>query len=178
MKFLIQRTFCILVSENHIDMLQRIQSLFLLIITLIHLSLFFVPSLFWEIPVSGNHVTLTLTSMSLSYGVSGLEIEPISSFPWLLFIPNLLVIISSLMTVFQYKDRKRQLKFTRIIFIDIILQYGALAYYFFTAKQELVLQPAQSPGIILPFISLILVWLAARNIRKDEELVRSVDRIR
>ncbi|MFZ4786296.1 MAG: DUF4293 family protein, partial [Flavobacteriales bacterium] len=33
-------------------------------------------------------------------------------------------------------------------------------------------------SFFLPFVALVFNWLAAKNIRKDEALVRSVDRIR
>jgi hypothetical protein len=62
--------------------------------------------------------------------------------------------------------------------IVLVAQYAVLAYYLFKIEKPLVFVPAKSIGMIFPLISLILCWLAARNIRKDEELVRSVDRIR
>jgi len=148
-------------------MLQRVQSLFLFAITIIHLLLLFVPSAGW-VSADGNAV---LTALKIQYGA-------LKGFPAIFFLVNFLVVALSVVTIFLYRNRKTQMTACRFIFIALIVHYAVVLYYITNPAPSYAFEPARSPGLIFPLVSLILTWLALRNIRKDDELIRSVDRIR
>ncbi len=81
----------------------------------------------------------------------------------------------ALIAIFMYKNRKMQLKMT---IISMLISIGTIGLYFWQ-KQSFI--PEESSitltAIISPAIPVFL-FLAARNIWKDEKLVKSVDRLR
>ena len=84
----------------------------------------------------------------------------------------------SLIAIFLYKNRAVQTKVTNA---GILVSVGLLGFAAFLFKQHYdasagVLQAGL--GLGLPLVSVIFQWLAARNIKKDEKLVRSMDRLR
>ncbi len=84
----------------------------------------------------------------------------------------------SLVTIFLFKNRKQQMKFARICALLTIAEIIFLVISYFNVKE--IAENEISIGFasfILP-ISTILFLLAAKSIKKDDELVRSVDRIR
>lgn len=85
--------------------------------------------------------------------------------------------ILALLTIFFFKNRKRQMLFNIInIFMNIVL-VGLLVYRLFTLPGD-GFESEKGIGLFLPLLSIVLLWLANRSIVKDEKLVKSVDRIR
>ncbi len=88
--------------------------------------------------------------------------------------------LASLLAIFLFRNRSLQSSFT----IGALLSSGLLlALAGFTAYNTLAsLPPGGSAhyqaGLALPVVALLFQWLAGRSIRKDERLVRSVDRLR
>ncbi len=88
--------------------------------------------------------------------------------------------LASLLAILLFKNRSLQSRFT----VGALLASGLLlALAGFTAYKTLEsLPPGGSAhyqaGLALPVIALVFQWLAGRNIRKDEQLVRSMDRLR
>jgi hypothetical protein len=87
----------------------------------------------------------------------------------------------ALVTIFFYKKRKLQINFCIVDIILIVCYYIVFAYNFFFVNNKV----AEFFGTlnyifvaILPLISLIFIVLAIKHIKKDEKLVRSLDRIR
>lgn len=87
----------------------------------------------------------------------------------------------ALYSIFQYKDRLRQMKLGALNAF-IIMAFVALAtYYIYQAEKNIGLESRGvfKAGYFLPLAALILNSLANRFIKKDEKLVRSsFDRIR
>lgn len=137
-----------------------------------------------------------------TYYTKGVEIADFSNFtfdtydtfktfhsagPWALGILLIVVIFLSLMSIMLYRMRMRQLRLT---IISTILLFGYILVYAFFAyiyREKLIVTGIQPEDEILfkplatacaPVISLILNILAIHGIRKDEALVRSLDRIR
>lgn len=110
-----------------------------------------------------------------------------SSGPWALGILLIVVVFLSVMSIMLYRMRMRQLRLTiisSILLFGYILVYAFFAYIY---SQKLVSIGIQPEEVIIfkplatacaPLISLILNILAIHGIRKDEALVRSLDRIR
>ena len=83
--------------------------------------------------------------------------------------------LASLIAIFLYKTRKRQL---RIILIALLVSIVNLALYFWQTQKFVPGQGNYSLTAIFPIITPILLILAMRGIRKDEKLVKSLDRLR
>ena len=155
-------------------MIQRIQSLYLLLTTL--LSLLFLNGSFLSfINKTGTVIKITFTSMVKSSEGQGIELInkllPLS-------IIILLIPILSLVTIFVFKKRNIQLLLSKILIglvTGLILVSGYYSYIIITDYSGEIV-----PGVkmALPLIMLILSILAFRGIRKDDRLVKSYDRLR
>lgn len=85
--------------------------------------------------------------------------------------------ILSLLNIFLFKNRKRQMLFNGInIFLNIVL-VGLLIFRLYNLPGD-GLSSEKGIGLFLPIIALLLLWFANRSISKDEKLVKSIDRIR
>ncbi|MGZ5303757.1 MAG: DUF4293 family protein, partial [Bacteroidia bacterium] len=96
-------------------------------------------------------------------------------------IINTLVIFGALVTIFLYNNRLFQIKITRFLMAVVVVLAVVMALAAEKVKTNLEglrFDANYSFGIIIPVISLILLFLAAKRIRHDENLVRSADRLR
>jgi magnesium-transporting ATPase (P-type) len=90
-----------------------------------------------------------------------------------LLVLTVAVAVASLVTVFLYKDRKRQLLITiatAVVSLICILLDFVETKKFVEGKIDLT--------SIVSFIMPVFLLLAARGIWKDQKLVKSVDRLR
>lgn len=83
----------------------------------------------------------------------------------------------SLVSIFSYKNRKSQFVLGRL---NIILNFVLLGVF---VTQSLNLSgetdvSEKGIGMILPIFSIVFLVLANKAIKKDEDLVKSVDRLR
>ena len=144
-------------------MVQRIQSLYLFFSAIISLGLIFVFAL-WE-----NVDKVKFFAMDL------LE-EPDLVFnvvPILFLLSGLM----SLMSLSLFKTRLKQFILNRFnILINLIL-LGVLIYHLLTLSGEAGVSE-KGIGVVLPIIVIVLLVLANKAIKKDEDLVKSVDRLR
>ncbi len=153
-------------------MIQRIQTLFLLVSTVALVASYFIP--FGSLPDGIQVLELR------SYGVKsqeGVYLDTVST--WWFHIPLSMVIVANLWTLFLYNDRRRQILILKVTFLLFAVSFVLLSMYINEAGKaysNIKMKPGIS--VVLVFVGLALNWLAARAIRKDEELVRSVDRIR
>lgn len=162
-------------------MLQRIQSLFLLLATVSSVVLFFVRI---EFPsgstVDGKSVLNVITVCYVSeYQPDTKEFVKKTLFVSALL--NTLISLIPLIALFLYKNRMRQSLFCRL---NILLGAGMIVYLLFTferyggAKQLIKDTTAHYLILILPALTVLFSYLANLFILKDERLVRSADRIR
>lgn len=103
--------------------------------------------------------------------------------PWPFAVLLILVILLTLMSIFLFSHRMRQL---RLVVFTTILLVGYLAAYAFIVW--LYVQQLAAAGIdahyelafaaLYPVVCIILNCMAIHGIRKDEALVRSLDRLR
>lgn len=90
----------------------------------------------------------------------------------------LLICILSFAAIFLFKKRKIQLTLTVSIILLTILLIGLMLFYaFWTAGKY---QEKLVPGfkMFIPLLMFVFGILAYRGIRKDENLVKSYDRLR
>ncbi len=153
---------------NRKKMIQRIQSLYLLVVAALMAVTLFAP-LAW-FGVDGEQLTLHAFSLESTTG------EAVRTPVW----TGLLLLVSCvlpLVILFLYKRRMVQL---RLCVVELVLLVGCLAmlaFAYFWGHAEVPRQ-GMKPAIALPLVCLVFTALAARAIFRDELLVRSVNRIR
>ena len=90
-----------------------------------------------------------------------------------MFILTIVGAIFSLLGLFMFKNRKFQMKLIRLtVLIEIII---VVRLFMLLNKFEVVLN---NTLLFLMAFSLIALIMAYRGVKKDDDLVRSVDRIR
>ena len=154
-------------------MIQRIQTVYLLIAEMLIGALFFVP--FGEIAAKqGSIYRIDIKGIYLE-GIQKHEIISSSLQLVILWAVSLILILS---TIFLFKNRILQMRLSSIN-IFILLGLGGLIFYYIWSSAKL-LSGVYSLTIYLvfPLIASILIYMAIRAIAKDELLVRSIDRIR
>ena len=97
----------------------------------------------------------------------------------LLFAVAIVAALVGLLSIFLFKNRPLQMKFTVAGFI---LSIGFVALEIWKIDEfrdaNVALKGSYYWGALLPIAMAIFFFLAARNIRKDEKLVKSLDRLR
>ena len=156
-------------------MIQRRQSLYLLLIVLLHIILYWIP--LWVNTADGGSEAL----MAFGLHVSGkFELLPLSGTNYVLFIQivNVLVLLLAAVSIFLYRSREIQHRLTRL---GVLLEAALVVLCFLAVTQirsDHLVEGRYRAGIIFPLISLVLFLFAGQRIRRDEELVRSSDRLR
>ncbi|TVR35047.1 MAG: DUF4293 family protein [Balneolaceae bacterium] len=89
-----------------------------------------------------------------------------------------LAMIIALVSIFLFKNRINQLKWVKMAtYIQIVgLGFAAGVLFSLGGFGTFLWREVLSSGLIV--IALAMFWLAGRSIKKDEELVKSMDRIR
>jgi hypothetical protein len=156
-------------------MLQRIQTVYLTAVIIACVMLFTFPLATYDNAAKGTY-ELSIT------GCRYMTNPPIYVEFWRTF-PMLLIVISSLVlaviSLLLYKKRRIQVLLVNITFLLHVILIGIIYIYYSSHFVTMAnAQPSYKFGIFLPLISLVLLVLASRAIRKDEALVRSADRLR
>ncbi|MEZ4983974.1 MAG: DUF4293 domain-containing protein [Saprospiraceae bacterium] len=81
-----------------------------------------------------------------------------------------------LLAIFLFKNRKLQMSLTMGSLVITLLGVAIIGYFYFTDPSSAAAQPAV--GIALPLVSVVFAILAHKNISKDDNLVKSMDRLR
>lgn len=151
-------------------MIQRIQSVFLLLTAVLMGVTVFSPLMELD---GGNKLLYTF----FSFGIGQLFNAQYPAWGVLFFAA--LGVLLPLINIFLYKKRKVQMRIGTLTSLCILFFYITLYVYFnsYTAKYELSFNGIQY-GIILPVIAIIFNIMAILRIKKDEKLVKSLDRIR
>lgn len=80
----------------------------------------------------------------------------------------------ALLSLFLFKKRKQQQILNRINLLLEVITLGFFVFFYFILGGT----EGWEYYLVLPLINIFLLLLANRGIKKDEELIRSVDRIR
>ncbi len=136
-------------------MIQRIQTLYLLISLLIMGALFL-----WFPMIVAEEGTVIIERN-----------EPLVS--GLIFIS----IIFSLISIFSFKKRQAQFVLNRLNILANFVLLGVFVYRSLTLSGE-TLVSEKGIGIFIPIISIVFLVLANKAIKRDEDLVKSADRLR
>ena len=92
-------------------------------------------------------------------------------------IPFLISALISLVTIFLFKNRKLQFVLGRLNILLNLILLGLFVYWSLMVPGESNISE-KGIGMLIPFISIVFLVLANKAIKKDEDLVKSVDRLR
>ena len=142
-------------------MIQRIQSIYLLIVIFLSIGATF----FFKLWVEADNEVFVFDLFSK---------EPIlyKLVPVSFIISALLAFIA----IFRFNDRQQQFVLGRIIILINLFLLGILIYLSLSIPGEIFSE--KGIGMFIPSIVILFAVLANKAIRKDENLVKSVDRLR
>jgi len=154
-------------------MWQRIQSIFL-ILAAIALGLLFLPVMSF-ISISGSQAALQQAEVGmLADGVLNINDQVVFQ------ILTVLGAIASIVAIFMFKNRSLQISLSRLTLIASILIMILSGIFFYMDYQLIEANTLISGdfGLLSPILGIIFSFLAIRYIKKDDQLVKSSDRLR
>jgi hypothetical protein len=129
--------------------IQRIQTVFLLLISIASvLGFFFLPPL--DLTYLGLSVLISLESYLILSGAT------------------------AFLTLLLFKKRKIQLMINRL---HLVIQIGLAVVLIYGLFNTVDMNPFLM-WLIIPFLIIVLLLLSTKAIRNDEDLIRSIDRLR
>lgn len=150
-------------------MIQRIQTLYLLAVVALGLSLIWLPVVQLVTPEEAE----TLQVWELG-ALGGAPLQGL----WGLLLTTALIPLLAFIDIFLYKKRILQARLNIFLVMLCIGYYGVLALYIWLATLSMNVEWHILPYASFPLICLVLTLMATRRILKDEALVRAADRIR
>ena len=144
-------------------MIQRIQTIYLLLATLL----------------SGGSIFL-FNLWTTNEDVKFFVMDSFSSNNTLLVVMAVLFFLSAALTfvtVFQFNKRQLQFVLGRLTILTNFILLGILVYFSQNLSGEIIVSE-KGIGLLIPVLTIVLVVMANKAIKKDEELVKSVDRLR
>ncbi len=164
-------------------MIQRIQSLFLFGVALCMALMLYFP--LWEKDNDAHTQKKALDvyhlhTYSLESGEPGNWREENAQPVYYIAVTASLAALLALYSIFIFRNRKLQMKIGAVNALVIMITVVVAVYLIYSGEKELGQGNKGTfyPGFYLPLGALIFNSLANRFIRKDDKLVRSVDRIR
>ena len=84
----------------------------------------------------------------------------------------------SLLSIISYKKRQHQFVIGRLNIILNLILLGLFVYHSLNLSGETPAVSEKGIGMFLPILAIVLLGFANKAIKKDEDLVKSVDRLR
>lgn len=154
-------------------MIQRIQSIYLLAASMLFFFLLNSP-LAEIITVDDNILQLNYLTLEAA---SPEIFEPLLVWPLTVLLFTIMVL--GIVNIFLFKRRTLQM---RLCMFNILLMFGLEGMiYYYVKFAPIGVERADSVflwPIVVPFISIILTYLALKSIQKDDALVKSYERLR
>jgi peptidoglycan/LPS O-acetylase OafA/YrhL len=139
--------------------IQRIQTVYLLLAAIVTAVFAFVP----VINVLNPDGVVEISFNSLHFGAWTMVLE-------------MLIVILAIIAIFKYRDLKTQIRLTNVLMLLIVTLIIVIAIMTWVLHDKLIMQ--FTPYIVMPFVALILVWLAKKGIKHDKKLLADSERIR
>ncbi len=137
-------------------MLQRIQTIYLAIVFLLAGILpFFFP--LWKLADGKECYFMSTMAYQILFGLST---------------------TLALLSIISFKKRQQQFVFNRLNMILNLILLGLFVYRSLNLSSETPVVSEKCIGMFLPIIAIVMLVLANKAIKKDEDLVKSVDRLR
>jgi hypothetical protein len=154
-------------------MIQRKQTVFLLISILLMVGYIFAPLIKVEgiaVPAFLIYATDLKLSINVGFPIIG------HYFVLVCLVSAGISIGLNLLTIFLFKYRKMQIALCWLSIIPLLYAF-CYVYYKWSATETIQDQYFYF-GNLAPLVAMVFVFIAMFYIRKDEELVKSVDRLR
>jgi hypothetical protein len=167
-------------------MIQRIQTVYLLLVCIISFVLFFTPISLYknETKVAGNTLA---TPGIIKYNFKGLSdltndmeihLDPIYPIPAL----NIAIIFLCSLAIYVFKRRSLQMALCKLLILMNCVLLVLFVFYVEHKVKELTQMThwgiTYLTGTYLPIASIFFLYLAHGAIKKDDKLVKSADRLR
>ena len=152
-------------------MIQRIQSIWLLLAAITIFLLLAIPVIS---SVQGSK-EFWIQATGLYQNENGVTTKLETFRP--LYISVIAVGVMCIAVIFAFKRRTVQKR----LCIALMVMIASLSFWMFTYAQKIVgglSSASYNAGVALPVIAIVFCVLAIRGIRKDEQLLRSADRLR
>lgn len=95
----------------------------------------------------------------------------------LVIIPIFASILLTIISIFKYKNRQTQFVLNRLNSLVIFILLGVFVYVPLSVPGETQVSE-KGIGLFFPIVSIVFLVLANKAIKKDERLVKSVNRLR
>mgnify|MGYP002516944468 FL=1 len=160
-------------------MIQRIQTLYLLLVVALGITLCFVPVVQFVTPEGAEVVRAwELTALGMTETtVTELPAIELNGL-WGLLLASALIPVLALVDIFLYNKRLLQARLNIFTIMLCLGYYGVLAIYIYLAKLVIDVDVYVMGWACLPLVCLVLTVMATRRILKDEAMVRAADRLR
>ena len=150
-------------------MIQRIQTLYLLLIVILGVVLLFMPVVQLTTPPEAAEQYM--------YDLCATKFIPLDGL-WGLTLTTALIPLLAFIDIFLFKKRILQARLNIFLAMLCLGYYGILFMYVWFAQQNLDVEWNLYFWSCIPLICFVLTLMATRRILKDEALVRAADRIR
>lgn len=160
-------------------MIQRIQTLYLLLVVALGITLCFVPVVQFVTPDGAEVVRAwELTALGMTETtVTELPAIELNGL-WGLLLASIIIPVMALVDIFLYNKRLLQARLNIFTIMLCLGYYGVLAIYIYLAKLMIDVDVYVMGWACLPLVCLVLTVMATRRILKDEAMVRAADRLR
>lgn len=120
--------------------------------------------------------TLLAVLAAVSLFVTGQDVDVFGNIP-VIDISCIALVLAGALSIFSFKNRKRQILLNTFSIIINVLLIGVLAYWLLNLSGGIQI-PEKGIEPVFPLIAVICLLIANVLIRRDEKLVKSVDRLR
>jgi hypothetical protein len=154
-------------------MIQRIQSLYLLLAIMALSMLFFFPLA--ELALNNGTFYIFRFNGLFQQTIKG-EVLSVPSMALVIII--LLNILICLLAIFAFKNRQVQIRMCVFNIVFLLCSLGIIYFYiaFPFAKFQAIVN--YKVFALMPLVAVVLSFMAIKAIQKDEDLIKSIDRIR
>ncbi len=158
-------------------MIQRVQSIYLVLATLAGVMTFFLPYAHFY----ANDAKVAEFAMFGVFNVQSAVIEMTGPYSFPVWVLGALSVLIPLITIFLYKSRPLQMRIARLAYL-VNLSYIVYLFFAIDAINDTLFDGAldvlHHSGFYMPVIAIVFCFLAVRGIKADEAIVKSLDRIR
>ena len=156
-------------------MIQRIQSVYLLFVIASMASLFFLP--LSSVSTTENNVVSIHVYNVMGHKTFQENVQTQNTPGYPVLVLCLVILTLTLLNLFLFKHRQKQIKLCQLIMLLIVVLIALVfqqSEVVATEKTHVVYHV----GTYVTVASILWVFLASKAVKKDEELVRSADRLR
>ncbi|MBP6064656.1 DUF4293 domain-containing protein [Bacteroides sp.] len=149
-------------------MIQRIQTIYLLLVAALLISSMCLPVGYFMGPDAALYTLKPL----------GIQVGEVFNSTWGMFGILLLSTIIALCSVFLFKNRMLQIRMSIFNTILLVGYYLTFLAFIYVLKDDLDASYRLAWSLCLPLVAIIFNILAIRAIGRDEVMVRTADRLR